>query len=206
MKNTTKFGIFLGLFVMGVLTFGAFNLPAEQQKDINLVENLAVQQAPPEKGANIKYDGYVTIYKVEALTGQKILVENSKHNLLTNIGKNFIKAKLNGSDVTATNNLSSVSLSADAGGGIAATDTQLNTEINANGLARNGSVWSVNGTNGFNITAVWTATNSQSAASTGLQWTNAAASNNNLFAELPFSSQSLLVNDQLQVIWQITLS
>ena len=202
MKSTKTIGI-LGIIAM--FAFAAFALSAPTVQN---VEQLAPDSEPVGfSGANIGYDGYVTIKKYEAASGEWKIVEQSKHNLITNIGKNFIRAKLNGSDVTVANNLSSVSLSADAGGGIAATDAILTSEITTNGLARNGTAtWSANGTSGFNYTARWTATASQSAASTGLQWSSTPNSGGNLFAALAFSSQSLLVNDQLQVIWQIIIS
>lgn len=200
----TTIGI-LGVITMFALAAFALSAPAVQN-----VEQSLPDVAPEESGfsgAKIGYDGYVTIKKYEAATDKWITVEDGKHNLLTNIGKNFIKAKLNGSDVAVANNLSSVSLSADAGGGIAATDAILTSEITTNGLLRNGTAtWTLNGTSGFNYTATWTATASQSAASTGLQWSSIPNSGGNLFAALAFTQQDLLVNDQLQVIWQIVIS
>jgi len=212
MKKIEKFGIVLGLLLMIAISFAALSVtPVEQTvntPEIKL-EQLSFNEPEPSgfSGAKIGYDGYVTIKKYEASTGEWKTIEDSKHNILTNIGINFIKAKLNGSDVAAANNLSSVSLSADTGAGIAATDAILASEITTNGLLRNGTAtWSVNGTSGFNYTATWTATNSQAAASTGLQWASTPNSGGNLFAALAFSSQSLLINDQLQVIWQIVIS
>ena len=208
-NKTIGIGI-LGLLCMCALSFAALsvNTPVAQNNEQIVAPDVGVAPAPSGfSGVNVGYDGYVTIKKYEAATNEWKTVEESKHNLLTNIGMNFIKAKLNGSDVTAANNLSSVSLSADSGAGIAATDAILTSEITTNGLLRNGTAtWSVNGTGGFNYTAIWTATASQSAASTGLQWSSIPNSGGNLFAALAFTQQDLLINDQLQVIWQIVIS
>jgi len=205
MNTVETIGMVLALIAMFALAAFALSAPAVQN-----VEQVSTDVTPAGdsfSGARIGYDGYVTIKKYEAATDKWITVEESKHNLLTNIGKNLIKAKLNGSDVAAANNLSSVSLSADNGAGIAATDIVLASEISTNGLGRNGTAtWSNNGTSGFNYTATWTATASQSAASTGLQWSSVPSSSGNLFAALAFTQQDLLINDQLQVIWQIVIS
>ncbi len=209
MKTIKTIGI---LGIIAVLAFAAFALSAPAVQNIEqtapVVTTDVASVVPDNSGVTkIGYDGYVTIKKFEAATGEWKTVEDSKHNLITQIGINRIKAKLNGTDVTAANNLTSVSLSADSGAGIASTYTQLVSEIAANGLSRNGTAtWSQNGTGGFNVTAQWTATNSQSAASTGLQWSSTLSSDNNLFAALAFTQQDLLINDQLQVIWQIVIS
>lgn len=209
MNKNTKIGIgigILGLLCVFTLLSASAVVPAQtNEQTVNIP--LPEQEPSGFSGVNVGYDGYVTVLKTEALTGKTTVVEDSKHNLITNIGINFIKAKLNGTDVTAANNLSSVSLSADSGAGIAATDAILASEITTNGLHRNGTAgWSLNGTGGFNLTATWTATASQSAASTGLQWSSTPNSGANLFAALAFTQQDLLINDQLQVIWQIVIS
>lgn len=205
MNKRTTIGIVLGLLCMCAISFAALApaVPVVQNE-----EQPVLSEPEPSgfSGVNVGYDGYVTVLKYEAAKDEWQTVEDSKHNIITNIGINFIKAKLNGSDVAVANNLSSVSLSADATA-VDAAWVQLVSEIAANGLSRNGTArWSVNGTGGFNYTATWTATGSQSAQTTGLQWSSTPSSANNLFAALAFSSQSLLVNDQLQVIWQIVIS
>jgi hypothetical protein len=181
------------LLVSVAIAFAFVSTPAEQ--NLNTIDN----------GGNIHYKGHVTIWKTEAITGNKILVAD-KDNMLTDAGRGFIIRKLNVADVNATNRTLAISL-ANTGTAPATSWTQLPSEITTLGMGRNTSaIYSANGTNGFNISAEWTATGStNNINTTGLQWNN-ATTDGNLFAALQFANVSVLTNDQLQVVWQITIS
>jgi hypothetical protein len=214
MKSITK--ILIGLIALSIVAGASIvmsnTVPVQTSEQIKVTDSIdqptVIESSAPEQdnGAQIGYKGHVTIYKTEALTGKTTIVAD-KDNLLTTLGKKLIIAKLTNSDTNVSNVTRAVSLSADSGAGIAVGDTQLTSELTANGLARNATpTVTLNGTTGYNVSAHWTATASQNAASTGLQYHNGSATNGNLFAALAFTQQSLLINDQLQIVWQITIS
>jgi hypothetical protein len=155
----------------------------------------------------VHYDGWVDIWKTNALTGQVTHILNHKHNQITSIGQTFIVNKLNSVDTNNSNRTLAMVLASN-GTAPSIAWTKITDELNSSGLARNTTgQFSMNGTNGFNVSSTWTATSPQSNVElTGLQWENASMSDGNLFAAVQFSNTSLLTNDQIAVTWQVTIS
>lgn len=205
MKTINK--IYILLVAIGLIAgvFASFNsAPVVQTRELNNQISLSNSE-DSGTNVNVHYDGYVTVKKTDALTGE-ITTLPSKHNLITNDGLSFITRKLYGTDGNATNKTTVVTL---AGNGTtpSASWTQISNEMTTTGFSRNiTATVTTNGTNGYNVTASWTATGSQNLNMTGLEWQNQYGSNNDLFAVLAFTDQSMLVNDQLQVVWSIVVS
>jgi hypothetical protein len=158
-------------------------------------------------GANLHYNGYVTVWKTEAATGKKTLVLDHKHNQITTIGQAFIVNKLNAQDINNSNRTLAMVVASN-GTTPDASWTKISDELTTNGFSRNTTgTYTVNGTNGYNVSASWTATGTQNNVQlTGLQWNNASQSDGNLFAAVSFGNQSMMVNDILTATWQITIN
>jgi hypothetical protein len=219
--NNTKIALGI-LLVVGVASAFAVahridEQPSEQIKIGNSVANptTILSATEPQLDANgggvtvagVHYNGRVTIVKTEAKTGKRTLVADSKHNQITNLGYQFIVNKLTQTDTNATNKTAYISLAANGSTPVVAW-TQISNELTTNGLARNGTATvTTNGTTGYNVSVTFTATGTtNNIALTGLHYENMPASDGNLFAALSFSNQSLNVNDELNIVWQITIS
>jgi len=212
MKTINK--VLILLVTIGVAAIAAFALSApavtnsEQIKITDTIQTEVVSSAPsPDNGAQIGYKGHVTIYKTEAKTGITTLVAD-KDNLLMNSGKRFIQDKLNAVDVNASNRTLAISLASN-GTTPDASWSQISDELTTLGFVRNTTgTYTLNGTSGgYNVSSSWTATDTKANIQlTGLHWNNLSASDGNLFAALQFTNQSLLINDRLDLVWQITIS
>ncbi len=152
---------------------------------------------------NLKYDGYVNVDVKKAGTDTWQPLASGKHNLLVTNGKNYIQTQIGNGNAVASNSTKYISLSNDATSPDAAW-TVIPTEIASNGLTRATATYLANGTGAWNYTYTWTATGAQSAQLTGLNY--APANDGNLFAALQFTAVSLVANDQLRVIWSISVS
>lgn len=153
---------------------------------------------------DIKYRGHVDVYKIPANTKSPILVYSGK-NLLVDNGRNYIRTQIGNGSAIASNSTKYISLSNSASAP-AAGDTIIPAEITTNGLARATATYLTNGTGAWNYTYTWTATGAQSAQLTGLNYDSIAGSDGNLFASLQFTAVSLQANDQLRVVWSISVS
>lgn len=191
-----KSGIFVGMLAFLMFSLFAVSLPA-----------LSTNNAGGQK-LSLKYDGWVDVWKTDALTGQVTHVLNHRHNQITSIGQSFIVNKLNAYDVNASNRTLAMVLASN-GTAPASAWTKITDELTTNGLARNTTgTYTLNGTNGFNVSSTWTATGSgqSNIELTGLQWNNASQSDGNLFAAVQFSNTSLNVNDILTCVWQVQIN
>lgn len=174
------------------------------------VLSLGIQGTIPnvngDDGSNvaIKYSGHVKVEKYDAELGTWTTITD-KHNLLVNTGKEYIKKQIGDDTSVATNSTKYISLSNDTTAPDAAW-TVIPAEITTNGLDRAASTYAANGTGAWNYTYTWTATGSQAAQLTGLNYAATDGSDGNLFAALQFAATSLAVNDQLRVIWSISVS
>jgi len=191
------YGIF---FLLGIIAIGSYVYNSYIEVEKPVVKSTINPEKSDFIGQVIDYNGHVTVFRTHAIEGTKELVAD-KHNLLTTAGKTFIRTQLIGANASNTTTYIAVSNSAsvpDAGWII------LPSEITTNGFVRNvtGTVTN-NGTSGFNITANFTATDTQSAQLTGLHWNGVSNSEGNLFAALQFTQQNMLVNDHLEIVWQV---
>ena len=213
MNKKIKIGIVA--FAMAVVVMFAVSamsiVDTEVADEIVVSDNVAVEIAAhdnsPSFGTNVQWHGKLDVFVKCADSEGWDQVVYGESNLLTNIGANWIRGHLNGSTATVAK-IANMSLSNDAG---AASDawTELPVEIAANGLDRATAAAGVvnNGSLGaFNITHTWTATGSQSCQLIGIHWNATDESNGNLFAAVKFTQQNLLVNDQLQAIYSVTMS
>lgn len=165
----------------------------------------AAQSGTGTDRVDIGYDGYVTVQKYDASLDKWETLAAGKHNLLVDNGKNYIRKQIGDDTSVAANSTKWISLSNDATSP-AAGWTIIPTEINANGLSRAQATYAANGTGAWNYTYTWTATGAQSVQLTGLNYAPTPTSDGNLFAALQFTSTSLQANDQLKVVWSITVS
>ncbi len=174
------------------------------------VLSLGIQGTIPnvngDDGSNvaIKYSGHVKVEKYDAELGTWTTLTD-KHNLLVNNGKEYIKKQIGDGTSVATNSTKYISLSNDTTAPDAAW-TVIPAEITTNGLDRASATYAANGTGAWNYTYTWTATGSQAVQLTGLNYAETDGSDGNLFAALQFAATSLAVNDQLRVIWSISVS
>ena len=153
----------------------------------------------------IQYKGHVFVEKYDAKLGKWIVVAD-KDNLLTNIGKEYIKKQIGNDTSLATNSTKYISLSNNAPGEIAATLTVLPGENTTGGLARALATYASNGTGAWNFTKTFTATATGSVQLTGLNSEGTAGGDGTLFAATSFTSASLLADDQLRIVWSISIS
>lgn len=216
MKAIYIVGILLvtAVLIASAIAFGAPAVQISEQIKISDKVDVSTVKAPTVDSGTavtVGYSGLVTVTKTEALTGKVVVIEDEKHNLLTNLGRKFIHAKLSGYDTNASNITRAISISSDSGGSIAVTDTQLTGELTSNGFARNNTVQYADNSvslGSYFINASFTATAAGPIwiNSTGLNYQNAPNSNGNLFAELAITPQSMLISDKLDVSWNITAS
>jgi hypothetical protein len=185
------------IIILAFAGLHAFNEGGEAQA--------AAQSGGGRDRVDIGYEGYVTVQKYDARLGEWETIAAGKHNLLVDNGKNYIRKQIGDDTSVATNSTKWISLSND-GTAPAAGWTIIPTEINVNGLSRAQATYAANGTGAWNYTYTWTATGAQSVQLTGLNYAPTAASDGNLFAALQFTSTSLQANDQLKVVWSITVS
>jgi hypothetical protein len=144
--------------------------------------------------------GYVVVTVTR--DGQEIY-RNEQHNLITNVGKDFISAQI-GATTPGANGANYIALTTTAVTP-AAGDTALSGEITTGGLGRaQGTYAHTAGQNTFTVSKTFTAT----ASATNVQAAGlfTASSSGTMMAENTFTSVSLANNDQLTITWTITLS
>ncbi len=195
MKLGTEHKILLAAIALcGVILAGAAFLPAPE-----------LSGTPGDDGLNqnINYKGHVDVYKIPAGSNEKQLVD-SKDNLLVTNGKTYIRTQIGSGSATGSSSASYLTLSNDATAPDAAW-VDVPTEIVANGLSRAQGAYAANGTGAYNYTKLWTATGAQSAQLVGLNYGN-TANDGTLFAAVAFTPVTLAINDQLQIIYSISIS
>lgn len=153
----------------------------------------------------IQYKGHVLVEKYDARLGKWIVVAD-KDNLLMNQGKEYIKRQIGNDSSLATNSTKYISLSNNAPAEIVATLTVLPGENTTGGLSRALATYASNGTGAWNFTKTFTATASGSVQLTGLNSEGTAGGDATLFAATSFTQATLLADDQLRVIWSISIS
>jgi len=154
--------------------------------------------------ASLKYHATVCEYYKKAGTDTWQLI-GCNHNTLTDIGKNFIRDQLTNPDNTKI--LKYISLATDPSD-CSSSATNLASEITSNGLERH-ECSLTNGTGYGNWTCeyLFTATGSVSDVQVaGYHWDSTSASDNNLFACASFGSVDMEANDQIKIIWTVTVS
>jgi len=151
----------------------------------------------------IGYHGHVKAEKFDSKLGQWVTITD-KDNLLVDNGKDYIKAQIGGGASAATNNTKWISLSNNATAP-AAYLTNIPDEIVANGFSRAASTYASNGTGAWNYTYTWTATSTQNVQLAGLNYGD-TANDNKLFAILQITSTNYAVDDQLRIIWSVSVS
>lgn len=163
----------------------------------------AAQNGNDQPVQDIKYHGHVEVYKIPADTGIPIKIED-KDNLLVTNGKTYIRTQIGSGSAAASSSAKYISLSNDATAPDAAW-VDIPAEITTNGLGRAAATYAANGTGAWNMTYTYTATGAQSAQLTGLS-SGGTPADNTLFAALQFTPVTLATNDQLRVIWSISVS
>ena len=209
-KKSNKKFIIYSIIVLGIIAMfaiGANMMIGNDSVDTVTVDSEIIVEAPdaPLMGTAVQWDGRIDVFVTRADTGIKEQVVFGEHNLLTTLGADQIRGHLNGTVAAAA--ISHMSLSNDAS---AASDTwtQLPSEIAVSGLGRATSGTGVvnNGTAAFNVTHEWTASASQSCQLVGLHWVATPSSDDNLMSAVKFAQQNLLINDQLEIVYSVTLS
>lgn len=176
----------LGLLVIPLLVFGVFI--ATNNKDI--AENA------PEQGARI--DGWVTIYKTDAITGESSIIKNHEHNIMTNRGLDIVRQHLTTGSVEYPTN---ITLGTGASPGAAT--TTLAGKFTDSGLVASAGCTLANTTTGnWTCAYVFTATGIKN----DINLTALYTPNGDMFAGANFTNTNLAVNDQLTVNWTITVS
>jgi len=196
MNTGTKISIMAVVALIGLISVGAM-LPSSQS-DIG-----TPAQADDPLSEGISYHGHVDVYKIPAGTDQKQLVD-SKDNLLVTNGKTYIRTQIGSGSASALSSASYLSLSNNATAPDAAW-VNIISEIEANGLSRAQGTYAANGTGAWNYTKTFTATGAQSAQLVGLNYGN-TANDATLFASVQFSGVTLATNDQLQVIYSVSVT
>lgn len=195
---------YIGIILAGIILLAAGVIAGMQGAENIRISGTATDNAGQglEDGLSIGYHGHVDVYKIPA-GGKEILV-TSKDNLLVDNGKNYIRTQIGSGGAVASNSSSYISLS-NSTDSPAAGWVQIPSEISTNGLARAQGTYAANGTGAWNMTYTWTATGSQDAQLTGLNYASGNTSGA-LFAALTFTNTSLQENDQLRVVWSISVS
>lgn len=152
----------------------------------------------------IQYKGHVLVEKYDARLGKWIVVAD-KDNLLVNNGKEYIKKQIGNDTSLATNSTKYISLSNSATAPDAAW-TVLPGENTTGGLARALAPYATNGTGAWNYTKTFTATGTGSVQLTGLNFEGTAGADGSLFAAIQFTQATLLADDQLRIVWSISIT
>lgn len=209
MESKLKYGVYsLTVLAIGIMMLISANtlLTADNIETIELLEDPVIIKESYGAGTSVQWHGTLDLYIKRAGTDEWVHVVHGKPNLITDIGANRTRGYLNGS-ITDGVTIANLSLSDDAGSP-AAGWTELPAEITTNGLDRAVVATGLvnNGTGKFNITHTWTATASQNCQLIGTHWDGTDGSDGNLFSVLDFAQETLLVNDQLQAIYSVTIS
>jgi hypothetical protein len=139
---------------------------------------------------------------VKAYRDGELFYEFDDHNLITTIGSTHIRDFMGWNNQS---NIASIHLSLSNDGAPQTSWTQLPGEITISGLTRQtGAQLAVNAT-AYSVSYTWTASAGATVDCTGLHWSAAGDSNNNLLAAAQISSVSLQANDQLQVTWTVNI-
>ena len=208
-KSNKKFMIYsiIVLGIIAIFAIGANMMIGNDPVDTVIVDSEIIIEAPdtPLMGTAVQWDGRIDVFVTRADTGIKEQVVFGEHNLLTTLGADQIRGHLNGTVDKAA--ISHMSLSNNTGAPSAAW-TILPFEIAANGLTRATAGAGVvnNGTAAFNVTYEWTASGSQSCQLVGLHWNATDGLDGNLMSAVKFDQQTLLINDQLEIVYSVTLS
>ena len=149
----------------------------------------------------VKPNGQI-VYSVIAI---KLAV--NEPNTYTNIGKNWTRDQLGDSTKASSTVAKYISLDT-TGSGTSATWTKLPTEITVADLARATGTYTASAGNGvWTITHTFTASNSYTVTTTGLQWSASSNSDNNLLAAVTFGTSATMVSgDTLAVTWSNSVS
>lgn len=167
-------------------------------KDIGL----ALQGMPGDK---VNVEGTISAWKTDGRTGEVTMLAENKHNLMTNLGLNWIRGRVNGSTVSALSN-GNLSLSASASAP-SASWTQLPGELdNTAGFGRVAATYANNGTGKWNLTYTWTATGTQYVQLVGSQWDSTSQSDLNLFSAGQITNQTYNLNDTLTLVYSFQAS
>ena len=209
MESKLKYGVYsLTVLAIGIIMLISANtlITANSAETIEILEDPVISEETYGAGTSVQWHGVLDLYFKEAGTDEWVQVVQGEPNLITNIGANRIRGLLNGS-IANPAEIANLSLSDDAGAADAAW-TELPLEITTNGLDRATAAAGLvnNGTGKFNITHTWTATASQDCQLIGTHWDSTDDSDGNLFSALKFTQQQLLVNDQLQAVYSVTIS
>lgn len=151
----------------------------------------------------IGYHGHVKAEKYDVSIGKWITVADTD-NLLVDNGKEYIKAQIGGGASAATNSTKWISLSNNSTAP-AAYLTNIPNEIVTNGFSRAAATYVDNGTGAWNYTYTWTSTGTQGIQMAALNYGD-TANDNKMFAALAMNYASYALDDQLRVIWSISVS
>jgi len=151
---------------------------------------------------NPVYKGVVSVYLKKAGSEDWILLSR-KENTLTNIGKEWIENQMrNPQSVNKTQWITLSTVSSDC----SATATKLANEITSGGLEKAQCSITDLGTGTWSCEYTFTATTSHSNVQVaGLHW-NSTAQVDDMLACGTFTSVNLEANDQIKVVWNITIS
>ena len=139
---------------------------------------------------------------VKAYRDGELFYEFDEHNLITTEGSKHIRNFMGWANQS---NVASIYLSLSNDVTPLITWIKLPGEITGSGLARaTGVPSSVNAT-AYQVAYTWTASAPASVQCTGLHWSAAGDSSNNLLAAASISSVSLQANDMLQVTWTVNI-
>jgi len=136
----------------------------------------------------------------------KIILSESSHNLLMDIGAEYVEDGLTNSTFINVEGLPTyISLSSNTTA-VAATDTQILEEITAGGLERATGTITDNANGNWSVAKEFTATATHvSVQKVGLNW-KAGNTDNCLLAQNTFLSTTLGSGDKITVTWTLTVT
>jgi len=195
MNTGTKISIMAVVALIGLISVGAMlPLTATDDNIAGLPQITEPSLSPPQD--SIKVHGHVDVY-VKKTGADSFVLVSSEDNLFVTAGRNYWKG-------AAANSSKYFSLSNDTGAP-AANWVNIPAEITTNGLERALGTYADNGTGAWNFTKTWTATGAQSARLVGLNYAN-VANDGTLTNAAQVASAELQVNDQLQVIYSVSVT
>ena len=143
---------------------------------------------------------------VQIVRDGKTILSESSHNLLMNIGAEYVEDGLtNSTYISVEGKPEFISLSCNATA-VAATDTIILEEIAAGGLERALGTITDNANGNWSVAKEFTATATHTdVQKTGLNW-KAGATDNCLLAQNTFTATTLISGDKITVTWTLTVT
>lgn len=150
--------------------------------------------------------GYLSAVVIKAKTGERKQISLLKHNLLTNNGRDWMKAQVYNNTAAGTRGSGYVAVT-EATITPAVGDTALSTEIATNGLSRADATTKTNsaGTNAQTIEHTFTASGAFTSVLASALFNAPSGVTMTHIANFTTGSGTLATNDTLKVTWTLNL-